>query len=62
MKAAIDIGSNSLRLLQVGDEHQLIRQKVAETRLGEGFREGEISSAAIGRTLEVLDLWNQEKG
>lgn len=60
MKAAIDIGSNSLRLLQVGDDHQLIRQKVAETRLGEGFREGEISSAAIGRTLEVLDLWNQE--
>lgn len=60
MKAAIDIGSNSLRLLQIGDNHKLIRQKVAETRLGEGFREGEITSAAIGRTLEVLDLWNQE--
>ncbi len=60
MKAAIDIGSNSLRLLQVGDDHQLVRQKVAETRLGEGFREGAITSAAIGRTLEVLDLWNQE--
>lgn len=60
MKAAIDIGSNSLRLLQVGDDHKLIRQKVEETRLGEGFREGAITSAAIGRTLEVLDLWNQE--
>ncbi|MEG1822693.1 MAG: hypothetical protein RR233_07255 [Clostridiales bacterium] len=60
MRGAIDIGSNSLRLLKVDDKHNLIEQKVAETRLGEGFREGSISSAAIARTLKVLDLWNKE--
>lgn len=63
VKAAIDIGSNSLRLLiteEVDGKVKILRQEVRETRLGEGFREGELTSAAIARTLDVLTRWQQE--
>ncbi len=63
MKAAIDIGSNSLRLLiteEVAGKVNVLRQEVRETRLGEGFREGELTSASIARTLDVLARWKQE--
>lgn len=59
MKAAIDIGSNSLRLL-ITDRNKVVRQDVCETKLGEGFREGELTSASISRTLDVLEKWKRE--
>ena len=49
MKAAMDIGSNSLRLLvieEAGGTSQVIRQEVEETRLGAGFKEGMLLSAS----------------
>jgi exopolyphosphatase/guanosine-5'-triphosphate,3'-diphosphate pyrophosphatase len=47
--AAIDIGTNSTRLL-VGDERRTVI-----TRLGQGVdRTGRLDAAAIGRTLDVL--------
>lgn len=60
MKAAIDIGSNSLRLLVIDENHRLVLQKVVETRLGEGFREGSLTSASMSRTLDVLEEWQKE--
>ena len=63
MKSAIDIGSNSLRLLVTEERAgkvEVVRQDVRETRLGEGFREGELTSAAIARTLDVLEQWKSE--
>ncbi len=63
MKAAIDIGSNSLRLLvteEISGKVNVLRQEVRETRLGEGFREGELTSASIARTLDVLAQWKKE--
>lgn len=63
MKSAIDIGSNSLRLLvteEVAGKVKVVRQEVKETRLGEGFREGELTSASIARTLDVLEQWKKE--
>ncbi len=60
MRGAIDVGSNSLRLLVVDEEHRLLSQKVAETRLGDGFREGSISSGAMDRTIDVMEEWYKE--
>lgn len=63
VKSAIDIGSNSLRLLVtevVNGKASVVRQEVRETRLGEGFREGELTSASIARTLDVLAQWKKE--
>lgn len=57
---AIDVGSNSLRLLVVDEGHNLIKQDVVETRLGEGFREGSISSGAMDRTIEAIENWQKE--
>ncbi len=63
MKAAMDIGSNSLRLLvieEAGGTSQVIRQEVEETRLGAGFKEGMLLAASVNRTLEVLERWKKE--
>ncbi len=63
MKAAMDIGSNSLRLLvidEAGGTSQVIRQEVEETRLGAGFKEGMLLAASVDRTLEVLERWKKE--
>lgn len=63
LKSAIDIGSNSLRLLvteTTAGKVKVVRQDVQETRLGEGFREGELTSASIARTLDVLEQWENE--
>lgn len=63
MKAAIDIGSNSLRLLVI-DEccgiSRVIRQEVEETRLGAGFKEGMLLQTSVDRTLDVLVRWQKE--
>ncbi len=60
MRGAIDVGSNSIRLLVIDDYHNLIEQKVAETRLGDGFREGSITSGAMARTIDVIETWQQD--
>jgi exopolyphosphatase/guanosine-5'-triphosphate,3'-diphosphate pyrophosphatase len=53
-RAAIDIGTNSVRLLVVDDGRDLERRAVI-TRLGEGVdRTGELSDAAMERTLATL--------
>jgi len=53
-RAAIDIGTNSVRLLVVEDGHDLERRAVI-TRLGEGVdRTGELSETAMERTLATL--------
>ena len=53
-RAAIDIGTNSVRLLVVEDGPDLERRAVI-TRLGEGVdRSGELSETAMERTLATL--------
>jgi exopolyphosphatase/guanosine-5'-triphosphate,3'-diphosphate pyrophosphatase len=53
-RAAIDIGTNSVRLLIVDDGRDLERRAVI-TRLGEGVdRTGELSETAMERTLATL--------
>src|SRR5262245_39177240 len=53
-RAAIDIGTNSVRLLVVDDGHDLERRAVI-TRLGEGVdRTGDLSETAMERTLATL--------
>lgn len=54
--AAIDLGTNSTRLLVVDDKGQTLGRLMRITRLGEGVdRTGLLAEAAMGRTLEVLD-------
>ena len=63
MKSAIDIGSNSLRLLVLDEKNgkpAVIRQEVEETRLGEGFQEGRLLDASVERTLAVMEQWKKE--
>lgn len=63
MKSAIDIGSNSLRLLvteDCGGITRVVRQDVEETRMGEGFREGRLLEASMERTLGVIEGWKRE--
>lgn len=60
MRAAVDIGSNSIRLLAIDDDGRLLRQEVVETRLGEGFAAGCLTEAAITRTLAVLARFQRE--
>ena len=60
MKSAIDIGSNSLRLLVIEEKNgknAVVRQEVEETRLGEGFNEGRLLEASVERTLGVMEKW-----
>lgn len=52
--SAIDIGSNSVRLLLWADGHSLYK-KVDTTRLGEGLAAtGRLSAAAMSRTVEAV--------
>ncbi len=61
MRAAIDIGSNSLRLMigEIGadGENIVMEQEVEETRLGEGCRDNLLTAVAIDRTMAVLGKW-----
>lgn len=60
MRAAIDIGSNSIRLLILDDENHLHSQRVEETRLGNCFADNTLTEEAMENTLAVLD--NYSKG
>jgi exopolyphosphatase/guanosine-5'-triphosphate,3'-diphosphate pyrophosphatase len=52
--AAVDIGSNSTRLLVTDGERELVRESVV-TRLGEGVdRSGRLGEAPMRRVLDVL--------
>jgi exopolyphosphatase / guanosine-5'-triphosphate,3'-diphosphate pyrophosphatase len=53
--AAIDIGSNSVRLLIVGPDGSELTREMQITRLAEGVdQSGSLAEAAMARTLEVL--------
>lgn len=60
MKAAIDIGSNSLRLLVLDDKNNVIRQEVEETRLGKGLEERILPLDRVDATLKVISRWTAE--
>lgn len=63
MRSAIDIGSNSLRLLvteNINGATRVVRQDVEEPRLGEGFREGILTEASMERTLSAMEKWKKE--
>jgi exopolyphosphatase/guanosine-5'-triphosphate,3'-diphosphate pyrophosphatase len=55
MKAAVDIGTNSMRLLVVDDEGSEVERWARVTGLGKGVdASGRLSDDAIDRTIEVL--------
>ncbi|MDF9409227.1 Ppx/GppA family phosphatase [Pelotomaculum isophthalicicum JI] len=57
--AAIDIGTNSTRLLVAdvsGERVQTVDTKLMTTRLGEGINEGILLPAAMERTLEAIGV------
>jgi exopolyphosphatase/guanosine-5'-triphosphate,3'-diphosphate pyrophosphatase len=59
--AAIDIGSNSVRLLIVGSDGAQLCREMNITRLAEGVdRTGRLAKAAMQRTLAVLEKYASE--
>ena len=53
--AAVDIGTNSTRLLVTSSEEGEVERRMVVTRLGEGVdASGRLAPGAIGRTLDVL--------
>jgi exopolyphosphatase / guanosine-5'-triphosphate,3'-diphosphate pyrophosphatase len=57
-RAAIDIGSNSVRLFVAGAAGEELCREMNITRLAEGVdATGELASAAIARTIEVLQRY-----
>lgn len=63
MKAAIDIGTNSLRML-IGEIHEgkvkMISQSLETTRLGEGMAKKLLLPQAIERTISALENFKKE--
>jgi exopolyphosphatase / guanosine-5'-triphosphate,3'-diphosphate pyrophosphatase len=58
--AAIDIGSNSVRLLIVGADGSEVCREMHITRLAEGVdRNARLGDAAMARTLEVLEAYGK---
>ncbi len=58
--AAIDIGTNSVRLLVLSSDGRELEREMAITRLGQGVDDsGRLSEAAMARTLEVLRSYAQ---
>jgi len=60
--AAVDVGSNSIRLLVLADDGSRIVRRIITTRLAEGVdRTGHLADAAIARTVdaigELLSVW-----
>ncbi len=54
MRAAIDVGTNSIKLL-LADGRRTVQERVTITRLGEGLgRTGRISEAAMRRAMTVI--------
>lgn len=59
--AAVDIGTNSVRLLIMGGDGREVLRKMQITRLGQGVdASGELSQAAVDRTLHVLSAYRSE--
>ena len=63
--AAVDVGSNSVRLLVLDDVGERVLRRITTTRLAEGVdRTGHLADAAIGRTVAALvdfrDVWAAE--
>lgn len=55
-RAAVDVGSNSVRLLVVDGDGNRLERRMEITRLASGVDEtGELDDAALERTLEALD-------
>lgn len=60
-RAAVDIGTNSCRLLVVDGDGATLTRALAITRLGEGVDQtGELSDAAIERTAETLGRYREQ--
>jgi exopolyphosphatase / guanosine-5'-triphosphate,3'-diphosphate pyrophosphatase len=60
--AAVDVGSNSVRLLVLDDAGQRVLRRIVTTRLAEGVdRTGRLADAAIARTVAAIsdlrDVW-----
>ena len=59
MKAAMDIGTNSTRLL-IMDGNQIIHQETTITRIGEGLKDsGRIQDEPLARTIQVLKKYQE---
>ncbi len=63
--AAVDVGSNSVRLLVLDDAGERVLRRITTTRLAEGVdRTGHLVDAAIERTVTALvgfrDVWTAE--
>lgn len=62
--AAVDVGTNSVRLLLLGADGERITRELTITRLGHGVdRTGHLDDEALGRTLDTIAryhaLWTQ---
>jgi exopolyphosphatase / guanosine-5'-triphosphate,3'-diphosphate pyrophosphatase len=62
--AAVDVGSNSVRLLVLADDGTRLLRRIITTRLAEGVdRTGHLADGAIARTVDAIavfrDVWEQ---
>jgi exopolyphosphatase / guanosine-5'-triphosphate,3'-diphosphate pyrophosphatase len=59
-RAAVDVGTNSVRLLLVDADGRRITREMTVTRLGAGVdRRGHLDDAALARTLETIGAYHQ---
>jgi exopolyphosphatase / guanosine-5'-triphosphate,3'-diphosphate pyrophosphatase len=59
-RAAVDVGTNSVRLLVVDADGQRITREMTVTRLGAGVdRRGHLDDAALARTLDTIGSYHQ---
>lgn len=59
--AAVDVGTNSVRLLIMNDEGTRVLRRIVTTRLGYGVdRTGKLDDAALARTLTVLEQFRTD--
>jgi exopolyphosphatase / guanosine-5'-triphosphate,3'-diphosphate pyrophosphatase len=60
VRAAVDVGTNSVRLLLVDADGHRITREMTVTRLGAGVDErGHLDDAALARTLETIGAYHQ---
>jgi exopolyphosphatase / guanosine-5'-triphosphate,3'-diphosphate pyrophosphatase len=59
-RAAVDVGTNSVRLLLVDADGHRVTREMTVTRLGAGVDErGHLDDAALARTLETIEAYHQ---
>ncbi|MBW3577014.1 MAG: Ppx/GppA family phosphatase [Actinobacteria bacterium] len=59
-RAAVDVGTNSVRVLVVDDDGHALARDMEITRLGQGVDEtGELDDEALARTLDVIGRYRQ---